>query len=221
MLGLSLAILHQQPVTPTWEIDLRPQLERWNLKPRSQGSRPTCSVFTTVAAIEYAYAKKRGKGVELSVEYLDWAGDNVINNHANDGAFFHNALAGFEKFGICPEKDMPYQAEYDGSRIPDKNATSDAQGIANLGLKTHWIKRWDNTKPMTENQFQAVLKTLKDGYPVAAGSDHSRLLIGYRTSDGGTFETKDSGIGGYGEVPFEFVKSHVYDAFWVEAPASK
>ncbi|MDH7503015.1 MAG: hypothetical protein QHJ82_09955 [Verrucomicrobiota bacterium] len=41
-------------------VDLRPELDRFSLAPRQQGSRPTCSVFTVVGAIEFAVAKRQG-----------------------------------------------------------------------------------------------------------------------------------------------------------------
>ena len=49
-------------------IDLRPQFLARGLPPRHQGSRPTCSIFTTVAAIEYAlaaYAEVEGAKLRL------------------------------------------------------------------------------------------------------------------------------------------------------------
>ena len=212
-------VLAQAQASPIMIVDLRPQLKSYGLPPRSQGPRPTCSVFTTVAAIEYAYAKKMGKGTPLSVEYLNWAGDNIINDHGNDGAFFHNVLAGFDKYGICPESLMPYKHPYDPARAPSAAALVSANTILNLGLKTQWIKRWNMNRPMSERQFQMILDALRKGYPVAAGSDHSRLLVGFSMDanqpGGGTFVSKDSGLGGYGEVTFEFVKTRVYDAFFV------
>src|SRR5690349_13877171 len=74
-------------------VDLRPELDKLGLGPRSQGSRPTCSVFTTEAALEFALAKKTGHGVVLSVEYLNWASNDVMKD-ATDGGFFHDLLKG-------------------------------------------------------------------------------------------------------------------------------
>ena len=61
------------------------------------------------------------------------------------------------------------------------------------------------------------------GYPVAAGSSHSRLFVGYvddtRQPGGGLFVTKDSGAAAYNTLTYEFVKEKVGDVFWVEAPS--
>ena len=61
----------------------------------------------------------------------------------------------------------------------------------------------------------------RTSYPVAAGAEHSRLLVGHRDDPkrpcGGMFFTKDSGTGKCEEVTYHFVKTKVGDVFWVEA----
>ena len=63
---------------------------------------------------------------------------------------------------------------------------------------------------------------LAKGYPVAAGSSHSRLLVGYADDPGqpggGFFLTKDSGKAAFDLVTYDFAKTKVGDVFWVEAP---
>jgi hypothetical protein len=54
-------------------IDLRPVFDRWALRARRQGDRPTCTAFTVVGALEHAVASKEQHGVRLSVEFLNWA----------------------------------------------------------------------------------------------------------------------------------------------------
>src|SRR5438132_10068920 len=61
-------------------VDLRRQFKEWKLLPKSQGHRNTCSVFTTTAALEFAVSKHTGRGTRLSVEYLNWACNQVIHN---------------------------------------------------------------------------------------------------------------------------------------------
>ena len=62
---------------------------------------------------------------------------------------------------------------------------------------------------------------LAAGYPVAAGSGHSRLLVGYRDDatlpGGGEFITEDSALARFDKVTYEFVRTQVADVFWVEA----
>lgn len=61
---------------------------------------------------------------------------------------------------------------------------------------------------------------LAAGWPVAAGSAHSRLLVGYRQDQkadgGGVFLTMDSALNRFDEVPLAFVRDQVNDAFVVE-----
>ena len=75
---------------------------------------------------------------------------------------------------------------------------------------------------MTDKQFGEIRRTLATGWPVCAGSDRSRLLVGdvhdAKQPGGGKFMTRDSGLGSYGEVTYEWLRNHAYDLFWVELP---
>ena len=68
-----------------------------------------------------------------------------------------------------------------------------------------------------------VKETLARGYPVAAGSHHSLLLVGYKPDPtqpgGGVFLTRDSGKGRYSSVSYEHVKEQMGGFFCVEPPA--
>ncbi|MFO0946964.1 MAG: C1 family peptidase [Planctomycetota bacterium] len=204
-------------------VDLRPEMEAWKLFPKRQGKRNTCSVFVTVGAMEYAVSKHAGEGRPLSVEYLNWACNQVIGNRTADrGQFFHDLLRGFEKHGICSEELMPYQQRYTPLE-PSAKAVMQAASVRDLGLKVHWIRRWSKNSGLTEEQFVAIKTTLAEGWPVCAGSNHSRLLVGYvddESSAGGRFITSDSAIGRYGEISYPWAREHIYDLFWVESPLS-
>lgn len=205
-------------------VDLRPQFTAWGLVPHSQGRRNTCSVFTTAAALEFAASKQAGQGRPLSVEYLNWAANQVIGNQTHDrGQFFHHLLAGFERYGACPEADLPYHHRFDPAVAPTPEVEAKARELAAAGLVVHWIRPLTHEQGLSDGQFHEVRAVLAHGWPVAAGSNHSRLLVGYRDDEGqpggGEFVTKDSGEGGWGQVTYEFVKTRVGDAFWVEAPA--
>ncbi|MBN2216201.1 MAG: ThuA domain-containing protein [Pirellulales bacterium] len=204
-------------------VDLRPQLDRWGLGPRRQGRRPTCSVFTVAATIEVALAKHCGRAAQLSVEYLNWACNQVLGGEPrNHGQFFHNLLEAFRRHGICLERDMPYAKRFDPRVWPSKKALVRAKRIRRAPLEIHWIKPLDSSPPrVTDAQFNQIKTVLAAGWPVGAGARHSRLLVGYRDDPdqpgGGVFLTKDSGSGSYGQVTYEFVKKEVGDAFWIES----
>lgn len=201
-------------------VDLRPELKRLGLEPRSQGKRPTCSVFVTVWALEFAMSRQRGQAESLSVEYLNWA-SNQVTKDPTDGSFFHDALKGFSEHGICLEKEMSYREKYDPNLQPSDEARRSAKVIGASELKVHWIKHWTPKQGLTDKHMTEIRQALARGWPVAAGSDHSRLLVGFRDdpaqSGGGTFLTQDSAIGGYGTVTYDWVKTKVGDAFWVES----
>jgi hypothetical protein len=207
------------------QVDLRPTLNDYGLGPRRQGHRNTCSVFTTTAALEFALAKHNGKGEPLSVEYLNWACNQVIGNKTEDrGQFFHHLTRAFRQYGICTESEMPYTRRFDPDTAPSDEAQKHAKEIRQQPFQLHWIKRIHSEGRLSDEQFLEIKETLAKGFPVAAGAAHSRLFVGYINDEnkpgGGTFLTKDSGEGRFSEVSYEFAKKELNDAFWVEiAPA--
>jgi len=212
-----------KPSEPS-EVDLRPRLLELGLPPRAQGARGTCSIFTTCEAIEFALARSTGKSVRLSPEFANWAAGQAAGR-PSDGNFFHNALAGFKRRGVCAESLMPYQEKFDAARAPSEAALADAAKTgkhARSGLAVRWIVPWKaNRFGLDDSQFARVKRVLASGYPVAAGSGHSRLLVGYKDDvakpGGGTFMTEDSALNRFDEVTYEFVRKEVADVFWVEA----
>lgn len=211
-----------EPPLPA-SVDLRPRFEALGLVPRAQGPRPTCSIFTTTAALEFACARSAGRGTRLSVEYVNWAA-NAATGRDDDGDFFHNALAGFERYGACPEDALPYAPQFDARLAPPPDAlVAGGRLLATTGarLRVRWILPWQAGRSgLDDAQFEDARRTLAAGWPVAAGSSHSRLLVGYADDaskpGGGAFHTIDSGTGAYGEVDYEFARTRINDAFTIE-----
>jgi len=203
-------------------VDLRPVLKEFGLGPRAQGKRNTCSVFVTTETFELALARHEGRGKPLSVEYLNWACNQIIGNRTDDrGQFFHDLLRGFEEHGICFEDEMPYAPSFDPELKPGVKAKATAAKIRVKDFQVHWIKRWVKDSPgLSDEELAEVRTAMANGWPVAAGASHSRLLVAYRDDEGlpggGTFITMDSGSGRYEAVTYEFVRTQVNDAFWVE-----
>jgi len=55
------------------EVDLRTQFQQLDLGVKSQGRRPSCSVYAIVGAIELLNAQQTGNAEKFSEEYLIWA----------------------------------------------------------------------------------------------------------------------------------------------------
>jgi papain like protease len=224
-------------------VDLRPRFLRWNLEPRRQGPRGTCSVFTVVGALEYALAARSDVGTRLSVEFLNWAAHRAVNRSA-DGGFFSELWRGYSTFGICPEADFQYRATYDPALHPDARALETAKRLLQRELRWHGIKEWDVTTGLNAAQIEALKTTLAQGWPVCGGfrwpkqprwdqnvlqlcapdevyDGHSVLLVGYRDDTrqpgGGAFIICNSG--GDAQdccLPYDYVLAYMNDAAWVE-----
>jgi hypothetical protein len=233
-----------RPLSAT--IDLRPKFEAWGLKPRSQGSRPTCSVFTFTGALEFGVASAQQGGERLSVEFLNWAA-NQTGRGARDGGFFSDMWDGFASHGICAEKAMPYQAEFSSTNLPSLEAQAAAKTKLALELQLHWIKKWNVNTGLSNDEFSGIKQTLDAGWPVCGGfrwpkqdqwkdevlqmcppeevfDGHSVLLVGYRDEanqpGGGVFIFRNTNRGGRdGFMPYAYAQAYMNDGVWIESKA--
>lgn len=224
-------------------VNLNPNFEKFELYTRPQGGRGTCSVFTVVGALEYAFASAKGKGTILSVEFLNWASHKVANRNV-DGGFFSELWDGYVEYGICAETDMPYLPEFNVDLQPSAIVLEKAKQIQSVPLQLHWIKEWDVNTGLTDEHFEEIKQTLVDQFPVCGGfrwpkeahwenevlqmcppSDvfdgHSIILAGYKDDPtqpgGGVFIIRNSGGNSRsGYMPYEYVKTYMNDAVWIE-----
>lgn len=224
-------------------VDLRPKFEEWGLQPRRQGSRPTCSVFTVVGALEFAAARQQNRGERFSVEFLNWASNQAIKQQ-RDGGFFSDMWKGFRRFGICSEAAMPYQEKFDAEMKPAENILEEAKSRREQAFELHWIKRWNVRTGLSDEEFSSIRQTLQQGWPVCAGlrwpkrekweagvlqmcppeavfDGHSILLVGYRDDaaqpGGGVFIFRNTnGRGRDGMMPYEYAREYMNDAMWIE-----
>ncbi len=226
------------------KVDLRPKFDQWGLPPRNQGSRPTCSVFTFTGELEFAVANAQQRGERLSVEFLNWAA-NQTGRGARDGGFFSDMWAGFAMHGICPEKQMPYQAEFNATNSPSTEVQAEAKAMLGLGLHLRWIKKWNVNTGLSSDEFAGIKQTLNAGWPVCGGfrwpkqdkwqddvlqmcrpedvfDGHSVLLVGYRDDSeqpgGGVFIFRNTNRGGRdGFMPYAYAQAYMNDAVWIES----
>ncbi len=75
---------------------------------------------------EYAVASKLDRGIPMSVEFANWAGDAVIKR-PQDGHFFSSVMRGYEKHGICAEIEMPYAKKFSAGYQPSEKALAAAR----------------------------------------------------------------------------------------------
>jgi hypothetical protein len=203
--------------------DLRPQFARWGLTPHPQGQRGSCSVCVFASALEFALAKKRDKGDRLSVEFLNWGCLQVLKQPPVDrGQFFSDLQTAHTTFGVCTEKDMPYKPVFDPEYVPSETVRKVAEQTKQTRVETHWMKRWTPTPGLDENHLLEIKQIIDRGWPVAAGSGHSLLLVGYEDDStqpgGGRFIAANSGNGQFTFVTYESVRATVADLLWIEAP---
>ena len=208
-----------QATTPA--VDLRPAYAHFGLGVRRQGRRGTCSVFTAVGALELALAIRRGAGAPLSVEFLNWAANQATGHPEGDGQFFHNCIRGFERHGVARDASMPYARAHDPARAPSEAALAEGRAARAEGLRFRWLKPIGTPKGAMPAELQACREVLARGLPVAAGSYHSVLFVGYETGPehpgGGRFVTHDSGAGAARHMSFEEAAGRLNDLFWVQA----
>ncbi len=228
-------------------VDLRPLFADAGLTVRTQGRRGTCSVFTLVGAMEYALARRDGAGTRLSVEFLNWASNEAIGEHA-DGGFFSDLWKGYEAFGVCDETEQPYADNFDPHFRPGEAALKQAARRRESGLRLHWIKPWNVTTGLSDAQLAQIKRVLARQWPVCGGfrwpkkerwtddvldmappegvrDGHSVLLVGYRDDPAqpgsGAFLIRNSGKGPpHGWMSYEYARTYMNDAAWIDCEAS-
>lgn len=149
------------------EKDLRPLFEKYGIGVYNQGKRGTCSVFAVTGVLEFEFARSEGKTTPLSVEYLNWA-SNQITGKNEDGSYFSDAVKALNKYGICANDLFPYYIQNYSSKVgPSAAAISDAGTRRNVSAV--WIKDWDATTGMSGGHIAEVKKQIMKDHPVAIG----------------------------------------------------
>ena len=211
--------------------DLRPLFEKYGISVKNQGSRGTCSIFALVGLIEFERANVLQDSLPLSVEYLNWAANQVEGVMA-DGSFFNYAMEGMEKYGICADDYMPYACRFSEKAEPSEVAKKDA--VARKTGKPIWIKHWDPNTGITKEQLEQIKHLLDNNHPVAIGfqwpkqaencsehgelkvverkevfDGHSVLIVGYQTNPekpgGGCLIFKNSHGENFGDNGYGYI----------------
>ena len=127
----------------------------------------TCSVFALTGLLEFEYAKRQESVIPLSVEYLNWA-SNQISGKNEDGSYFSDAVTALKKYGISANDLFPYYVKnYNGKVAPSPMAVRDAKKRRSVQAK--WIKVWDANTGMSMEQMARVKEQIMGEHPVAIG----------------------------------------------------
>ena len=161
---------------------LRPLFENYGIGVKDQGVRPCCSVFTIVGLIEFERANVLNDKTPLSVDYLNWAAD-MIHGVRQDGSFFHFAIDGMARYGICSDDYMPYATRYTDKVEPSEAAKKDAE-TRKTG-KQVWIKAWDPKTGVNDTQLKEIQQQLDNNHPVAIGFQWPKKEIENKYLPGG------------------------------------
>lgn len=206
-------------------IDLREKFNDLARPVRPQGSRGTCSVFTVVGAIEFALARHQGRFVPLSVEYLNWASNDAADD-GQDGSYFHDALNGFFLHNLCAEAAMPYRAKFDAAVVPSARVQSQARQLCeslHRVMRVNWIRRLSTDAGLKDEHMARLDAALREGWPIAMGSAHSVLLIGWQEDPihpgGGAYLARDTAAVAVTHLSRDFVRDNACDVFYIDLVA--
>ncbi len=227
--GLLIAMIFSSAfIVQPGEKDLRPLFEKYGIGIYDQGKRGTCSVFALIGLLEFEYANSTGVFTPLSVEFLNWA-SNQLTGETEDGSFFSDAITALYQYGICTNELFPYYIQnYTVKVAPSSEALENAR--QRKGFSVIWIKEWDPETGMTDEQIKQVKEQILNEHPVAIGfqwpikndryrktvdgvmyfppregvfDGHSVIIIGFRDDPdlpgGGYFIFKNSHGEEYGE----------------------
>ncbi len=199
-----------QPAEIRAEVDLRPRMRELGLFTKSQGRRPSCSIFAVIGALEYQ-AAETGRPTQFSEEYAIWATRQYLAN-MKGGTYsaFGEGDAGFAlitvfnaigQYGMVARKDMPntFGTGMDDIVEPPPELIEEARGAVSLK-----VLRVDNEDPNVS--LNRITHCLNQGIPVVIGAGwphentlqstpmvsgqtpvfrHAVTLFGYRSDEGG------------------------------------
>ena len=176
LLAMAGVALPQEKRLPP-KVNLGSEFGNLHIEPRAQGERDTCSLFaiTAIAGFEYAQSNPLARK-RLSEEFLIWAANEATGLNG-DQAMFCEAAYGLNTFGICTAELMPYEKTSDAKRWPSKEALDNARERSQR-WKVRWIKRWDVSRGLCEEELIAIKTTLANGHPVACGLRWPKALKG-------------------------------------------
>ena len=160
-------------------VSLQADFARLDLKVKSQGRRPSCSVYSMVSALEYQYFQLHGRADDFSEEYLVWATRRIMGMVGNNGLPARNAMgepitdSGFpllavaqaiSVYGVALEAEMParLRPSRDSAAVPDRT-------LIDLSRQRRGIFIGEIPGADTLTLLNNIVHVLNAGVPVPAG----------------------------------------------------
>jgi C1A family cysteine protease len=147
-------------------VDLKPQFSIYD-----QGEIGSCTANALAGAVQFDRLKNKQSPNFVPSRLFIYYNERAVEGHVatDSGAQLRDGIKTLQKFGVCPERDWPYDATppaYDGGPFPpgSKPATKpDAQAYSDG--KEYVITRYQRLTP-TMSQLQGCLAS---GYPFVFG----------------------------------------------------
>jgi C1A family cysteine protease len=185
--GKAMALFGQPPRYES--IDLRSRFRELELFTKSQGLRPSCSVFATVGALELQYAMATGEAQQFSEEYLIWAtrrslgladgSKRVVPSRddedeiADAGFTVQEVTAALRAFGIALQSEMPNRVLGGMETIPPPPPTVVTEAQTRRKISAYAVPG-----ATTQVRINNIIHCLNAGVPVVVGMrwPNSRVL---------------------------------------------
>ena len=163
------------------EVDLRSRYRELKLISKSQGRRPSCSVFAVVSALEYQNAIVVGETEKLSEEYLIWATrktlgfkskpvvfkDGEISNDPNDADAGFNLIEvvqALRSYGVPLQEEMPNTFGKSMAKIKEPTPELIEEAKNRRKVYSYVITGRENTE-----KIDGIIHALNEEVPVVIG----------------------------------------------------
>jgi len=203
-----------QPVALQPEVDLRGALAEMKLSVKSQGFRPSCSIFSIVSALEYQHALLTGRPEKFSEEYLIWAvrrttkrlpppgtTDAEDAGLADEGFALSEVVTALRAYGIPLQSTMPNTFGSKIEAIEDPPEAIVVEARRNQRIAFHSLPGRDNATrlnnlvialnsgvPVPVGMAWPHHRTIRTGYlskqKPVTGAGHAVTIVGYRCPTG-------------------------------------
>ena len=128
-----------------------------------QGKLNSCTANAVISLVEYLIKASGTDDLDMSRLFLYWTTRRLLGWTGDIGAYIRTTIKAMVLFGVPPESDWPYLAEF-LDRDPDAYLYAYAQNFKSLKYA-----RLDEYGMRGKDTLIAVKKTIADGFPIVFG----------------------------------------------------